>query len=259
MKYQSPNIPSSIKPKCQPKLHHKKPKECTPNKIDSYAKELDNQQANVIIRKQQSKIDLAQYLHATCLSPPIPTFTRAIQNNHFITWPGLTVKLINQHLPKSIYTHLGRLKTEKQGLQSIKEIDKSHDSEDYFPSSPQPNNKSKEVCYAVYKSNDITGYMDLTGRFPKTSSSGNHYILVGYNYDGNYIHAEPIKNRHGYTITQAWQTIHHMFEKAAAAPTIYVIDNEVSKDLIEALDHQNIEHQLVTPYKHWNNIAERAI
>jgi len=78
-------------------------------------------------------------------------------------------------------------------LQSTKEIDKSHDSEDYFPSSPQPNNKSKEVCYAVYESNDIAGYMDLTGRFPKISSSGNQYILVGYNYDSNYKHAEPIK------------------------------------------------------------------
>ena len=59
MKYQSPNIPSSTKPKRQPKLHHKKPKELTLNKIDSYIKEVDNQQANVIIRKQQSKADLA--------------------------------------------------------------------------------------------------------------------------------------------------------------------------------------------------------
>ena len=88
-------------------------------------------------------------------------------------------------------------------MQSTKEIDKSHDSEDYFPSSPQPNNKSKEVCYAVYESNDIVGYMDLMGCFPKISSSGNQYILVGYNYDGNYIYAEPIKNRRGHTITQA--------------------------------------------------------
>ena len=28
-------------------------------------------------------------------------------------------------------------------------------------------------------------FMDLTGRFPKRSRSGNEYILIAYHYDGN--------------------------------------------------------------------------
>ena len=242
---------------CKPK--HKKHQDLNPNQIESYARQLDKQQANVIIRKKQAKSNLAQYLHATCLSPPISTFIKAINNNNFVTWPGLTSKLMSKHLPKSTHTTLGHFKSEKQGLQSTKHIEQPVNTEDYFPPSPNPNVKSKEVCYATYEANEIAGYTDLTGRFPKTSSSGNQYILVGYNYDGNYIHADPIKNRRGHTITQAWISMHTMFKKAAAAPTIYVMDNEISKDLMEALEEQNVRYQLVTPYKHRNNIAERAI
>ena len=41
--------------------------------------------ANVILRKKQSKVQLAQYLHATCLSLMPRTFITAINNNHFIS------------------------------------------------------------------------------------------------------------------------------------------------------------------------------
>ena len=72
------------------------------------------------MHKRQTKADLAQCLHTTCLSPPMPVFAAAIQNNHFISWLGLTEKLINKHLPKSSCAHLGHLKSEKKGLQSTK-------------------------------------------------------------------------------------------------------------------------------------------
>ena len=38
-------------------------------------------------------------------------------------------------------------------------------------------------------------FTDQTGRFPITSSTGNQYVFVLYNYDYNYIHAISIKNR----------------------------------------------------------------
>jgi len=101
--------------------------------------------------------------------------------------------------------------------------------------------------------------MDLTGRFPKRSSCGNQYILVGYHYDGNCILGIPIKNRRGVTITEAWTSLHAMFKKSGAPPQTYVLDNEASKDLIESFDEEQINYQLVTPYKYRNNQAERAI
>jgi hypothetical protein len=38
-------------------------------------------------------------------------------------------------------------------------------------------------------------YTDLTGRFSTTSSKGNKYVLIVYEYDGNAILAEPTKLR----------------------------------------------------------------
>ena len=58
------------------------------------------QKANVILRKKQSKVQLAQYLHTTCLSLMLHTFIKAINNNDFISWPGLIANLIRKHLPK---------------------------------------------------------------------------------------------------------------------------------------------------------------
>ena len=37
--------------------------------------------------------------------------------------------------------------------------------------------------------------MDLIGRFPYKSSRGSEYILIAYNYDGNAILAQSLKNR----------------------------------------------------------------
>ena len=84
----------------------------TIQQIDQEVKWL-NQKANIIIRKKQTKVQLAQYLYATCLSPSVTTWTKAINNNQFITWPGLTSKLIHNYLPKSLYTYQGHMKLEK--------------------------------------------------------------------------------------------------------------------------------------------------
>ena len=95
------------------------------------------------------------------------------------------------------------MKSEKQGLQFSKNADSANYYQDYFPMPNEPNVKCKEVCYALYEASDFTGYMDLTGRFPKISSSGNQYILIDYHYNANYVYAALIKNRRGNTIIEA--------------------------------------------------------
>ena len=61
----------------------------------------------------------------------------------------------------------------------------SCDAEDYFPQSPHPNRKSKEVCYVLHEASNAVGYIDFIDRFSKTSSSVNKCLLVGHNYDRN--------------------------------------------------------------------------
>ena len=71
---------------------------------------------NVIMCKKQTHRELAQYLHASCLSPPVSTFVKDIKNNHFSTWPGLRPQLMFKDSPKNIATCQGHLRSEKQGL-----------------------------------------------------------------------------------------------------------------------------------------------
>ena len=68
-----------------------------------------------------------------------------------------------------------------------------------------------------------------------------------------------IKDRTATTLTKAWQSLHNIFAKAGVAPNTYVMDNEISQDLKEALNNENRTYQLVPPYSHRRNLAERAI
>ena len=74
----------------------------------------------VIIRKNQPACDLVKYLHAACFSPVKSTWLKAIKNNQFLTWPGLTTTLVNKHLPPTLPTVQGHLHRERKNLQSTK-------------------------------------------------------------------------------------------------------------------------------------------
>jgi len=54
-------------------------------------------ECNVIIRKNQPKQVLAQYLHACAGFPPVSTFVKAIQNGNFMTFPFISISR-NQYL-----------------------------------------------------------------------------------------------------------------------------------------------------------------
>ena len=130
----------------------------------------------------------------------------------------------------------------------------------YFPQSPVSNIKTNNVAYNLINHKELsTAYTDLTGRFPIRSSTGNQYVLVGYHYDAICIHEVAVKDRKSVTLTNAWQHLHDLFTKAGVAPNTYVMDNEISKDLKQALENNETTYRLVPPYSHRRNLVERAI
>ena len=134
----------------------------------------------------------------------------------------------------------------------------THD--DAFPSSPSPNKRNNAAAYIVISHDELcTAYFDLTGRFPQKSSRGNEYIMVGYHHDGNSILATALKDRTAQYIVKGWEYLYKTFELSGNAPDSYVLDNETSKDLIEAFVKNNVKYQLAPPYCHRTNKAERAI
>ena len=201
----------------------------------------------LIIRKNQTKHDLATFLTAACYNPARTTLLASIKNNHFTTWPGMDIKFMSKHLTDNINSAKGHQNQERQGLQSTKApipklFDESTESittkfknlnlndpdilHDAFPNSDSPNIKTHDVAYSILELPPKNiAYTDLTGRFPYRSSRGNEYIMVGYHFDANAIVAEPIKNRQAQTLTDGWKILNSKFAKAGIQPNTYILDN----------------------------------
>ena len=92
---------------------------------------------------------------------------------------------------------LARLKTMIKAApprQSIKKTIEDDITNDAFPSSPLPNNKTHDVVYSIVEASPKgLAYTDLTGRFSYRSSRGNEYIFVGFHADANAILVETDK------------------------------------------------------------------
>ena len=100
---------------------------------------------SVIIRKIDTKTDLASYLHAACFSPVHSVFIKYIRNNQFTTCPVLTSKFVTKHLSTSIANTKGHINQKHQKLQSTKssspiiQIKDKYNDDDLFPLSDTAN------------------------------------------------------------------------------------------------------------------------
>lgn len=142
----------------------------------------------------------------------------------------------------------------------VDELEKKQIHEDFFPPHDGTQVRTNQVIYAIEEFEEkITGYMDLTGRFPIKSARGNEYLLVAYNWDANSILVEPLKNKEAQTITNAWEKINKRFSTTGMAPNHWILDNEKSKILMEAFSQNKVTHKFVSSHSHRANKAERAI
>jgi hypothetical protein len=63
-----------------------------------------------------SKAKLIQFLHQCAFSPPPSTWIKAINNNQFSSWPGLTADAVRRYLPDSTATAKGQMKKTPAGV-----------------------------------------------------------------------------------------------------------------------------------------------
>jgi hypothetical protein len=61
----------------------------------------------------------------------------------------------------------------------------------------------QDMFIQIHNANN-TAHRDQTGRFPVTSSSRNKYIIVLVEVDGNFIDAEPMKNKTAGSMIKAY-------------------------------------------------------
>ena len=82
------------------------------------------------------------------------------------------------------------LKAKLKPDKTIKYAIQEASNQNKFPQSPSPNIKTNDVMYMVVNKDEIsTAYIDIIGRFPCKSSSGNEYVIVAYHYDANLVMA----------------------------------------------------------------------
>jgi hypothetical protein len=197
---------------------------------------------------------LINYLHAACFSPVKSAWITAIKNGNFLSWPGLTEHAVEKCLSKSTATTKGHVNQQRQNARTtqIKSINPSNQVSDI-----DHGIKTQFVYAATIDAGQI--YTDQTGRFPIVSSKGNKYIMILYDYDSNAILAQPIKDRTAPELLKAFQIMEQILVARGLKPKLMKFDNEASKSLKTYLHQQDITFQLVPPYSHRRNSAERAI
>jgi hypothetical protein len=83
--------------------------------------------------------------------------------------------------------------------------------------------------------------------------------MILYDYDSNAILTQPIKDRTAPELLKAFQVMEQELVARGLKPKLMKLDNEASKLLKTYLHQQDITFQLVPPYSHRRNSAERPI
>jgi hypothetical protein len=80
--------------------------------------------------------------------------------------------------------------------------------------------------------------------------SGNQYVFVVYEYDGNYIYGALMPDSTGPSIIATYKTAIHLFESCGFKPLLQCLDNEAYCALQLFMDEEDIDFQLPPPPSH---------
>jgi hypothetical protein len=192
-----------------------------------------------------------KYLHTAAGFPVEDTWTKAIKAGNFNTWPTITLSMVQQHFPESDETQKGHMKKQSQRVQSTRMLAKT---ETNVPALL----KMKDIYIKIHNTTK-TMHSNQMGHFPATLSRGNKYIMVLVEVDGNYIDAEPIKNKSAGEMIKAYLALWNCLTALGTAkPTTHIMDNKVSEEYKKEIQN-NCTIQLVPPDNHRCNLTEQAI
>jgi len=205
-------------------------------------------------------------------SSPLSTWIAALNAGFLTTWPDLTAAQTRRHPPFSAAMIQGHLDQQRTNLRSTQTNSTTrppttvtesqhHLIHDTATDSTIPAPLRTHTIFA--DCHLMTGQIAtdmMTGRFLVSSSWGNSYMLVVYDYDSNYIHAEPLRSSHsGTDILAAYKSSIALLTSHGLTPRLQRLDNEASLALQQFLTDESIDYQLAPPHVHRRNSAERAI
>ena len=200
---------------------------------------------------------LIQLHHVSAGYPVKVTWMEAIKQGNYMGWPGLSSPLVHKHLRPSEHTANGHLHLTRQGVRSTQPKIPRTKAHDILLKLIETEKLKEDPNIPESLKNMIAS--DLPGRYPITSARGNKYLLVLYDYDSNYIMAEPIKSRHTEDLISGFSTCYKVLTDRGFTAKTLRCDNEISSEIKNTLTHNNITWELVPPRNHRTNPAKRAI
>ena len=208
--------------------------------------------------------ELVAFAHATLFSPAISTLQLALDKGYLINFPGLTSSMLRRCPPTSAPMIKGHLDQSRKNQRSTAPTLIPPEAPPEVPPvdddlCPPSSDTRTHMCFAATLAPTGQIYSDQTGRFVLPSSTGNNYIMIVYDYDSNFIFAQPFRNRTAKCILEAYKILHARLCKAGLRPRLQRLDNECSQLLKGFMHDENIDFQLVPPAVHRRNAAERAI
>ena len=90
--------------------------------------------------------------------------------------------------------------------------------------------KMKDIYIKIYNATKMM-QSNLTGHFPATSSKGNKSIMVLVEVGGNYINAEPMKNKSEGSMIKAYLALwNQLTATGTVKPKIRIMDTKASEE-----------------------------
>jgi hypothetical protein len=182
-----------------------------------------------------SAAEYARYNHQALSSPPAPTLIQALKKSkELATIPGLTLHLINTHLPYSTAFNKGHMRCIGQSIQSTHTMQPAIIQAWHDVDSLQP---AKEICAAhdmfcfsaLANLNTGTMYTNLPGEFPIRSFKSMQCIFVAYIYDLNTIIVCAMPSKNNAAIITTFTNILGTLTARGYKPTLNVTDKNAQK------------------------------
>jgi hypothetical protein len=203
---------------------------------------------------------LIAFAHTALFSPALSTLRTALEKHSLPAFPSLSIRSLQKHPPFSAPMIKGRLDHARKKQRSIQPpvLPVTTAPDDSFPPAAT-DGRCANMCYVACMQSTGQIFTDQTGCFIIPSSNGNNQLLVAYNYDSNYIHAEPMKSKSGAEILAAYQCVHQIFCNTGLRPQLQRLDSECSALLKEYMTNKGVYFQLAPPHIHRHNAAERVV
>ena len=160
----------------------------------------------------------------------------------FLAKPDLSRK----YLAPSPATPKGRMRRHNAGLRSTQNAVARKRERAAAKRRTKQKSDPKEVketnnvfCFAALADKQTgTLYTDQTGALPVRSLEGMQYFFVAYDYDTNYIFANPIDNLKDEAIIEAFESVFNELKNKGYKPTFNVTDNQCTKPIKAFLEKE---------------------